>query len=151
MSRGFTLIEVLVSIIILSVVVVGLFEISSNNKNNFMFLTNKNEFDRLSSLAFIHNDQKHHNSDKELYELIRADYTIDDDDLRKYLKEKKIHYTHEEFTIFNPLDDSSEDEGSESSQEDKNETGFNFALVYDKITVSDKENSTYAYKIYLQE
>ena len=87
--NGFTLIEVLVSVVILSVVAVGLFDVSSKGKQNYMFLKEKTEFDRLSSLALMHNDQKHHGKDKTLYDFVRYDYKIDDDDLRKYLKSKK--------------------------------------------------------------
>ncbi len=154
-KRGFTLIEVLVSIVILSVVAVGLFDVSAKGKQNYIFLKEKTEFDRLSSLAFMHNSQKLHNKDKTLYDFIRYDYNIDDDDLRKYLKTKKVNYTHEEVSTFKPLDDkASEDFKEEQAEEDpnaaENQSFFTLTLVYEKIAITDKNNATYAYKIYIK-
>ena len=154
-KNGFTLIEVLVSVVILSVVAVGLFDVSSKGKQNYIFLKEKTEFDRLSSLALMHNDQKHHNKDKTLYDFVRYDYDIDDDDLRKYLKSKKVNYTHKEVSTFKPLDDSASDEFKEEQAEENpdaaaNQSFFTLTLVYEKITISDKHNATYAYKIYLK-
>ncbi len=154
-NKGFTLIEVLVSVVILSVVAVGLFDVSSKGKQNYIFLKEKTKFDRLSSLPLMHNDQKHHNKDKTLYDFIRYDYNIDDDDLRKYLKSKKVNYTHKEVSTFKPLDDKASEEFKEEQAEEdpdaaKNQDFFSLTLVYEKITISDKHNATYAYKIYLK-
>lgn len=142
-KKAFTLIEVLVSVIILSTVAVMLFEISTNSKNSFSYLTKKGDFTTLHSLALMHSDQSLHNSEKNLYEFIRDDYNIKDDELRKYLKEKKVHYEHQEFTTFEPLG------GSENEDEDSNQS-VNFKIVFDKIFVGDKENSTFIYKMHLR-
>ncbi len=154
-KKAFTLIEVLVSVVILSVVAVGLFDVSSKGKQNYIFLKEKTEFDRLSSLAFINNNQKYHNKDKTLYDFIRYDYNIDDDDLRTYLKSKKVNYTHKEVSTFKPLEDKEGKEFKEEQAEENpdaaaNQDFFTLTLVYEKITISDKHNSTYAYKIYLK-
>ncbi len=142
-KKAFTLIEVLVSVIILSTVAVMLFEISTNSKNNFSYLTKKGDFTTLYSLALIHNNQTFHNKEKNLYEFIRDDYDIKDDELRKYLKEKKVHYEHQEFTTFEPFG------VSENEDEDLNQS-INFKIVFDKIFVKDKENSTFIYKMHLR-
>ena len=140
-KRAFTLIEVLVSVLILSTVAVMLFQISINSKSNFSYLSKKGDFTTLSSLALMHNDQSLHNSQRTLYDFIRDDYDIKDDELRKYLKEQKVHYEHEEFSTFEPL-------GS-SGDKDTNES-INFTIVFDKIFVKNKENSTFVYKIYVR-
>ncbi len=142
-KKAFTLIEVLVSVIILSTVAVMLFEISTNSKNNFSYLTKKGEFTTLYSLALMHNDQAFHNSEKNLYEFIRDDYDIKDDDFRKYLKEKKVYYDHQEFTTFEPL-------GSSENKDDDSNQSMNFKIVFDKILVGDKQNSTFIYKMHLR-
>jgi len=155
-KQGFTLIEVLVSVVILSVVAVGLFDVSSKGKQNYIFLKEKTEFDRLSSLALMHNDQKkYHNKEKTLYDFIRYDYNIDDDDLRKYLKTKKVNYRHKEVSTFKPLDDKASEEFKEEQAEEDPDAAevasfITLTLVYEKITISDKHNSTYAYKIYIK-
>ncbi len=136
-SDGFTLIEVLVSIIILSVVAVGLFQISSNAQHTYLFLKKKSAFDRLGSLAFMHRNRAWHNSEKSLYEFVRNDYAISDDDFRRYLKNYKIHYRHEAYSSYAPLGEEIEESNGTIS----------FKLLIDKITVTHKEESSYLYQI----
>jgi hypothetical protein len=97
----------------------------------------------------MHNDPKYHNSDKTLFEYIRYDFDIKDDELRKYLKEKKIHYSQEEFAEFSPL---SEGDAPVETQPDEynketNTMDMDFAIFFDKIQISNKEQSTFLYKI----
>jgi len=143
-KKAFTLIEVLISVVILSTVAVLLFEISTNSKNSFSYLSQKASFTTLSSLPLMHNNPKYHNSDKTLYEYIRYDFDIKDDDLRKYLKEKKIHYRQEEFADFSPLSES--DEIVEYNEEMGQGTD-GFTILFDKIQISNKQQSTFLYKI----
>jgi prepilin-type N-terminal cleavage/methylation domain-containing protein len=135
-KKAFTLIEVLVSVVILSTVAVMLFEISTNSKNNFSFLSSKASFTTLASLPLMQNDTKYHNSDKPLFEYIKYDFDIKDDELRKYLKEKKIHYDQEEFSTFSPLSEGDDKENKEMS-EDKEQDMMNFTIIFDKIIISD--------------
>jgi len=157
MNRSaFTLIEVLVSVAILAVVATGLFQISLNSKNNFDYLNHKATFDRLSAIGFMHNDQKHHHKQKNLYEFLRYDYTIKDDAIRTHLKKLKVSYTQEEYSTFSPLGDIAEkiDDSNtfEQTTENNNENiAQSITFVFDKITIADKYNSTYAYKIYMRQ
>jgi len=149
-KKAFTLIEVLVSVMILAVVGTGLLQISSNSKQNFMFLKEKSEFDRLASIAFIHNNQKYHHKEITLYDFIKDDYTNIDDELRKYLKDVKVSYSHEEVATFNPLEGSIDDRNqSEELNAKDTTTAFNLSIVYDKIIISKDKNSAYAYKVYI--
>ena len=145
-KKAFTLIEVLVSVVILSTVAVLLFEISTNSKNSFSYLSEKASFTTLSSLPLMHNDPKYHNSDKTLFEYIRYDFDIKDDELRKYLKEKKIHYMQEEFATFSPLSEG-DDEVVKETSEDKEQNMMDFTIMFDKIQISDKQQSTFVYKV----
>ena len=156
--NAFTLIEVLVSVAILAVVATGLFQISMNSKNNFAFLEQKARFDRLSSIPVMHNDEKYHHKEKTLFDFLRTDYEIKKDEVRKFLKKEKISYEEEEYTKFAPFAEG-EDATDESSlfgnsEEDEESTSSSQAaditLIFDKITVSDKHNSTYVYKIKIQ-
>jgi len=145
-KKAFTLIEVLVSVVILSTVAVLLFEISTNSKNSFSYLSQKASFTTLSALPLMHNDPKYHNSDKTLFEYIRYDFDIKDDELRKYLKEKKIHYAQEEFAAFSPLGEG-DDEAVKDTSEEKEQNMMDFTIIFDKILINDKQQSTFAYKI----
>ncbi len=146
MTKAFTLIEVLVSVMILAVVGTGLLQISSNSKHNFMFLKAKSEFDRLASIAFVHNNQKYHHKEVTLYDFIKDDYTNIDDDLRKYLKDIKVSYSHEEVSTFNPLEGSVDNQDQE---EDLGQAALNLTIIYDKIMISKGKNAAYAYKVYI--
>lgn len=149
-KKAFTLIEVLVSVVILSTVAVMLFEISTNSKSNFSFLSSKASFTTLASLPLMQNDIKYHNSDKTLFEYVKYDFDIKDDKLRKYLKNQKVHYDQEEFTTFSPFDN--EDEKSSEDLEDGNteENVMKFSIIFDKIIISNKQNSTFSYKLEIQ-
>ncbi len=140
-KKAFSLIEVLVAVVILSTVAVLLFEISTNSKNNFSFLSKKANFTTLASMPIMHSNYKYHHREVEIYEFIKDSYDIKDDELRTYLKDKKIHFTYEEFTSFSPLgdEDIAEDEGIP-----------NFTIVFDKIEVYNKKQSTFVYKIYMR-
>jgi len=146
-KKAFTLIEVLVSIVILTTVAVALFEISTNSKNNFSYLSKKADFTTLASIPLMHNDTKYHNSDKDFYEYIRYDYKIKDDDLRRYLKDKKIHYSQEEFSTFSPLSDGEEKQEKKLDNKGEEQSMMDFSIIFNKILVSDKKHSTYVYKI----
>ena len=148
MTKAFTLVEVLISVMILAVVGTGLLQISTNSKHNFEFLKQKSKFSRLASIAFIHNDQKYHHKDMTLYDFLRDDYPNLDDELRKYLKEVKVSYSHEEFSTFSPLGEDNETENlQDDDQQEQNQ--MDLTIVYDKVIVSKKRDSAFAYKIYI--
>ena len=152
MNRSaFTLIEVLVSVAILAVVATGLLQISTNSKNNFAFLIEKAQFDRISSIPIMHNDPKYNHSEKNLYEFLRSDYDIKEDEVRKVLKNRKVRYTQEEYVTFSPFADT---QGSENETDDENgsmqQSVMDMALIFDKITISDQHQATYVYKLQKQ-
>ncbi len=149
MTKGFTLIEVLVSVMILAVVGTGLLQISTNSKHNFIFLKEKSKFDRLASIAFTHNNQKYHHKEMTLYDFIRDDYDKIDDDLRKYLKTFKVKYNHEEVSTFSPLG-ANMDEKSQSEETDTLESPIDLTIIYEKISLQKDKNAAYAYKVYIQ-
>jgi prepilin-type N-terminal cleavage/methylation domain-containing protein len=148
-KNAFTLIEVLVSVVILSSVAVILFEISTNAKSNYTFLKDKSDFSTLSSVALTHSNQKYHNKNMNLYEFIKYDYKIKDDDLRKYLKSKKINYEHEEFSTFSPFSEGDAD--TLKTQDNNIAEMVNFTLVFDRVKIWTKEQSSYIYKIYMRQ
>ncbi len=136
-SRGFTLIEVLVSVLILSVVAVGLFQIATNAKHNYIFLRDKAQFDRIASIPFMHHKRDWHNSEKSLYDFLSHDYTIKEDDFRRYLKKIRVHYEQRPFTTYAPF-------GEEMAEENAT---MNFKLILDKVSVRRNKESAYLYLI----
>ncbi len=146
MTRAFTLIEVLISVVILAVVGTGLLQISINSKQNFAFLKQKSKFAYISSIAFMHNNQKYHNKDMTLYDFLEDDYVGIDDDLRKYLKEYKVHYYHEEYDRYSPFGDTNQ---TQAQNQTDDEEQLDLTIVFDKIEVIHDKDSAFAYKIYI--
>lgn len=151
MNRSaFTLIEVLVSVAILAVVATGLLQIATNSKNNFAFLLEKAQFDRISSIPIMHNDPKYNHSEKNLYEFLRSDYDIKEDDVRKTLKKMKVRYAQEEYVTFSPFADADEQQEADGEEASMQQSVMDMTLIFDKITVSDKHHATYVYKLQKQ-
>ena len=96
-------------------------------------------------MPLTHSSQELHNKEKDLFEFVKDKYDIKDDELRKYLKSQKVHYSHEEFSTFAPFSDH-----ADSEQDDQNQNPLNFTLVFDKVIISNKKQSTFIYKIYLR-
>ena len=69
-KKAFTIIEVLISVIILATVATLLFQISIKSKNNYIFYLNKQNFENTASLIFFTKK----NSNTNIYEIIRKDY-----------------------------------------------------------------------------
>ena len=145
-KKAFTLIEVLVAVVILSTVAVMLFEISTNSKNNYAFLSSKANFTTLASIPLMHNNQKFQNSEKSLFAYLRNDYDIKDDELRKYLKGKKVHYNQEEFSKISLLDEGESLDQIPEDEKDKM-TNMNFKIIFTKIQLNSKKQSTFAYQV----
>ncbi len=152
--NAFTLIEVLVSVAILAVVATGLFQIAINSKNNFTFLANKAQFDRLASIPVTHNDPKYHRTEKSLYDFLREDYMIKEDKVIRFLKQKKISYEQENYATFAPFSQENSAQTDKTLEEPSSdnllEQGMELTLQFDKITISDKHHATYVYKVQLQ-
>ncbi len=146
--NGFTLIEVLVSVAILAVVATGLFQIALNSKNNFAFLEQKAQFDRIASIPIMHNDPKYHHQEKSLYEFLREDYDIRQDDVRKALKERKVQYTQEEYARFSLAQELGDTQERGQDENDlQSLPAMDMTLLFDKITIYDKHHSTYVYRL----
>ena len=126
-SKGFSLIEVLVAVIILSSVATALFEISFNSKNNFVRYQKRINFETLASIPlFLQN-----NSNTNLYEQIKQNYKIKDDELRKILKETKLQKQVKQFSTIKITDD--------------------FALQIPQVQIYGKKGSTIYYGISIKQ
>jgi len=93
-NKAFTIIEVLVSVMIIATVATALFQISSRSKENFLFYNKKIEFANISSLALLRKQLSNTN----LYEQIRTTYNIKDDELRNRLKKIKLKKEEKEIS-----------------------------------------------------
>ena len=98
MKRAFTLIEVIMSVIIVSIVVMGAMELQSKNRDMAVYIAQRGNSELDNSLFLTKKVYKYDKDEKDAYELIRDEFNIRDDDSREILKTitKKINITEEE-------------------------------------------------------
>ncbi len=94
-KRAFTLIEVLVSVIIVFIVVIGAMQISKQNKDMATYLLKRGSSEIDNSLFLTKKVQRYSNDKKSAYDLLVDDFSIKDFESRDLLKkiEKKINIT----------------------------------------------------------
>ncbi|UFS62158.1 prepilin-type N-terminal cleavage/methylation domain-containing protein [Sulfurimonas sp. HSL-3221] len=93
MRPAFTLVEVLAAVAIAAIAGAALLKM---NSSNLFFLGQLEQTSRMTedlAVASLHADKRFHRSDKTLYDLLRDSYTIENDDLRAYLKSQQFRYT----------------------------------------------------------
>ena len=94
-QRAFTLIEVLVSVIIVFIVVVGTMQISKQNKSMAIYLLKRGSSELDNSLFLTKKVERYSNDKKNAYDLLVDEFSIKDFESRDLLKkiEKKINVT----------------------------------------------------------
>jgi prepilin-type N-terminal cleavage/methylation domain-containing protein len=115
-KNGFTLIEVMISVVIISTVIMALIKMFANNTHIFSILKTKTQINQYASF-FISNPKVglENTTALTLYDLV-SDFSLEDD-LRKRLKEKKIKIVYQEVET---IDMSDFDESKEQNSEEKN-------------------------------
>jgi len=93
MRGAFTLIEVLAAVAIASIAGIALLKMNSSHLFLLGKLQNYSVINEVLAVGAMHNAVTYNRSDKTLYDLLEADYTIGNDDLRQYLKSQKYTYT----------------------------------------------------------
>ncbi|MFT7879455.1 MAG: prepilin-type N-terminal cleavage/methylation domain-containing protein [Sulfurimonas sp.] len=83
---GFTLIEVIVSVMIISFVVLSLMEISSRTEENAVYLSQRNKAAFLDSFYLLEESAKYDKKEKNAYELLRPHFKGMDDESKTILK-----------------------------------------------------------------
>ena len=88
LKPAFTLIEVLFSVVLISIIGLALLQSSENNTKLLRYKLKREKFIELSSIFALHMRDELHNKSKTLYDLLQKDYKLDDE-TRKMLKRKK--------------------------------------------------------------
>lgn len=94
MSRAFSLVEVILSVIILTTVGLGLLQISNNAKYSMEIVQEDLKDIMPISIAFNHRSKKYDRSNKNLSEFIQGEYDLSDDTIQR-LKEIKVDYEYD--------------------------------------------------------
>ncbi len=138
--RGFTLIEVLISVALLSVAASAIFALSTSQERVYEFSKERFQICALSSIIYQNYDEKLDKSTKDIYEIIKSRYSIDNDDIRRYLKDKKVTvkkslYKNSYFLAFLGED-----------EESGNEEGI-LPVEIDRVYVFDEDKKTFIYTL----
>ena len=89
LRQAFTLMEILISVIIITVVAFSLLEIYSQNRSFAVYINQRPLISLTSTLYNFVDLEKYDKSEKDVYELIRNDFDIKNDSVRQYLKKVK--------------------------------------------------------------
>jgi len=95
---GFTLIEVLMAVIIVTIVVMGAMELQGKNQDMAEYIGQRGKSELANSLFLTSKAYRYDKDEKNAYELLRDEFTIKDDESRELLKQiiRQINITEEE-------------------------------------------------------
>lgn len=148
-SKGaFTLIEVMVAVVIISVVIMGLIQMYSNNTHIFSSLKNQTTMNAYSSLLVANKNYGFEDDDITLYRLVE-EFDLETD-LRRELKEIKVEIVYQELDSF--LSEDGEEGEDEEKFEEIPEEGTNPELMFEigKSIIKTKEASSSLVRLRLQ-
>ncbi|WP_156928236.1 hypothetical protein [Sulfurospirillum arcachonense] len=98
-KKAFVLIEIIVSVVLLSIAGTALFKASANQKKLYSITSKKTDFLRYTSLVLNKHSTDLHNKDINLYDFSKSAYSIKNDNLIKILKNTKVHYSQKNQTL----------------------------------------------------
>ena len=98
MKSAFTLIEVIMSVLIVSIIVMGAMKLQDQNRDMSIYILKRGNSELDNSLYMIEKTYRYDKSEKDAFEILREEFKIRDDDSRELLKKitKKINITEEE-------------------------------------------------------
>ncbi len=97
MRRAFTLIEIIMSVIIVSIIVMGAMKLQDRNREMAIYIQQRGNSELDNSLFLTDKVYRYDKSEKDAYELVRDEFNIKDDISRELLKKitKKINITED--------------------------------------------------------
>lgn len=144
--KGFTLIEVMISVVIISVVILALLEMFANNTHIFSTLTQKSKINSYVSLFIANPDYGLEDKKISLDDLV-SDFTLESD-LRRKLKETKAEIIYQELDTIDMREYEEEDSTEISENENAGtESGFIFEIGKSSIKINDSSASLLRIKI----
>jgi prepilin-type N-terminal cleavage/methylation domain-containing protein len=121
MRSAFTLIEVITAAAIASIAGMALLQMNSNYAFLFTKLQKVSTMSEKISIVGQHADLKYKRTTKSLYDILDRTYEIDNDELRKYLKDQRFDY-NERLVATITFGEEGESEEEEFSMDDTQES-----------------------------
>jgi len=102
---AFTLIEILISVAILSVAFLYVLRVHADNRKHIIYLSERNKNSLQDSLFLSKNILRHHKDTKTAYEILQRHIKVKEDESRQALKKiKRSIYIPKEIRIVPPPD-----------------------------------------------
>jgi len=102
---AFTLIEILISVSILSVSFLYVLRVHTDNRKHIIYLSERNKNSLQDSLFLSKNILRHHKDTKTAYEILQRNVKVEEDESRQALKKiKRSIYIPKEIRIVPPPD-----------------------------------------------
>lgn len=109
MRSAFSILEVLISVVIISTSIIYVLKIHGSNHEQVVYITERNKHTLEDSLFLGENTLRYHKDEKDAYELLRTTFRIEEDKTRELLKNiKREIYIPEVETVEQPNEDSQE-------------------------------------------
>jgi len=100
---AFTIIEILISIVIISFSILFVLRVHSDNREHIIYLSERNKHALQDSLFLTQNILRYHKSTKSAYSIIERDMKVKEDESRQILKKyKRTIFIPEEIRIIPP-------------------------------------------------
>ena len=100
---AFTIIEILVSVIILSFAIIFVLKVHTDNQEQIVYISERNKLSLEDSLYLSPNILRHHKDSKSAYDLVERFFKIKEQESREILKKNERDiFIPEEITILPP-------------------------------------------------
>ena len=120
MRSGFTLIEIMIAAAITSIVGMALLAMSNNTTHLFNTIKSSSNMAESLSLIGAHGDLKYNHTEKTLYDILDKSYTIDNDELRRFLQKSRYSYNEKVIDTITFGEDGEIKEDDNTEQEELN-------------------------------
>ena len=153
MRKGFTIIEILISVVIISTLLTGLLRLTSNSTTYLNKIFNGANNRLLASIIGLNSNPVFNRSDKRLSDFLTK-YNIENSELRKYLNDEKFTYKEKSISKIFIGDDANKSENeiddiSDMENKDEDTSSIFIQLEFFKITISNKNQKLNLYTVRL--
>ncbi len=145
MHRAFTIVEVLISVVILALVGTVLLKNAGMNLDFLKKISSKEEAVDAMTIVASHRNPDFNHLQKSLYDFLAKEYLLDDNDLQKLLRDTKIKYQEAPIKISLPILEGFDEE----DQEEQPQNPIDIQFV--KLSAVSKSFGDYLYILELNE
>ena len=143
MKKSFTIIEVIISVVILTLVGTALLKNAGINLDFLKKMTQKTEAIEYITIISAHRNPDFNHLSKSLEDFLAKTYFIDDTALQQLLKKTKVRYQEEDIKISMPVLEGFEKE----KEQNANPIDISFVKIFAKL----KDGGEFLYALQLNE